>query len=43
MAPISTQNGSTRSVTCGTRKNEVFATSSADTLGMSLERRISSI
>ena len=32
MAPISTQNGRIRSVTCGTRKNEVLATSSAETL-----------
>ena len=37
MAPISTQNGSTRSVTCGTRNSEVFATNSAEILPASNE------
>ena len=43
MAPISTQNGRMRSITCGTRNSEVLATRSGETLGMSLARRISSI
>ena len=42
MAPTSTEKGSSRSVSCGTRKNEAFATIQADTFGASEARRMNS-
>ena len=42
IAPIRTQNGRIRSPICGTRNNDILATSSAETFGTSDMRRICS-
>lgn len=42
MAPTRTENGMMRSVSCGTRYIEIFASTKAVALGQSAPRRISS-